>query len=100
MSSSKGDCYYEAHVDTECVDAESSDSDSEDRRVTRMHWVVRYHEELAELYHLFRSQGNAMFGRCYFQLGTMQDFAAFVHKFSLLETSNGSNTRCPPGSSA
>lgn len=46
-------------------------------------WMDEHFDKLMELYTMFRQHGDKVFGACFFQLGTHEDFIAFVHKHSV-----------------
>jgi hypothetical protein len=90
MSSFKGDSYYEAHCDDNDPDyRESSEEDSAESDIPhsmerdRAVWVVDNQDALAELYQCFKGSGVVLFGRCFYQLGTMNEFCKFVYKYTM-----------------
>lgn len=86
MSYSKGDSYYEAHVDDEATDhpASSDDEFIPTNGSWNGSWIDRHYDELDELYGIFKRSGNHMFGNAFFQLGTFEDFARFVYSHTII----------------
>ena len=99
MSSSKGDSRYEAHTDFDNVDpySESSDEDTIEPhvRLNRLNrqdrcirsrgsgpqqnqWVEDNFDALEELFKCFKTDGQALFGGAFYQLGDMNKFVHFV----------------------
>lgn len=88
MSSFKGDSYYEAHVDDNDPDyRESSEEDDaesipESMQRQRAHWIMEHNEALTELYECFKGSGSVLFGRAFYQLGSINEFCKFVYKYT------------------
>jgi hypothetical protein len=90
MSSFKGDSYYEAHVDDCDPDyRESSDDESAGSEIPlnmqreRAMWIMENQDTLTELYQCFKESGNVLFGRAFYQLGTINEFCKFVFKYTM-----------------
>ena len=87
MSSFKADSHFEAHVDDWMqVDEYTAAEDVceyKDLRSVRSEWTTEYTDELLELYTLFTEHGTQVFGRAFFQLGTVSDFCQFVFKHTI-----------------
>ena len=89
MSSFKGDSYFNAHVDDDAFDPdyrESSDEESAESdkplsiKRERAQWIVDNQVALEELMHCFQRDGYQLFGRAFFQLGDVNQFAKFVFR--------------------
>lgn len=46
----------------------------------RAQWVVDNYEAVAELFKVFKDVGQDLFGRAFFQCGTVTEFSHFVYK--------------------
>jgi hypothetical protein len=89
MSSYKGDSHFKPHADDQ-FDPEYRESSDEDFAESeklpfsfereRAQWTTDNYEALTELFHCFKADGEAIFGRAFFQLGGMNQFVKFVFK--------------------
>jgi hypothetical protein len=91
MSSFKGDSYYEAHVD-DAYDPEHRESLEEDcaeseipqhMKRQRAQWVHQHMDVLTDLYECFKGSGTVLFGKSFYQLGTIDQFFNFVFKYTM-----------------
>ena len=89
MSSFKGDSYFKPHADDqfdpdyrESSEEDSAESDNLPLSVKRerAQWIVDNHDALVELFQCFKTDGEAIFGRAFYQLGDINQFVKFVFK--------------------
>ena len=66
------------------------DSDVEDFRIavtrSETNWFIEHNDVLQELYHIFKSQGETLFGNWFFQSGGFHHFVNFVYLHSQLSS--------------
>lgn len=85
----KGDSYYAPRYDDDPDYREESDDESDESDVPasmqrdRAQWVMNNHDELVEVYDVFRKAGAKIFGRAFFQTGGIDKFAKFCYKYSM-----------------
>lgn len=71
-------------MDPDYTEGETSDEDDIPQRFTRdrARWMQENHEELAELFMLFKEYGERIFGRAFFQCGTINKFGNHIYKYT------------------
>lgn len=90
MASFKGDQGYCAyHDDAWYNPIDSSDDENWQKQVydpsrKRNLWLNEHHEDLAEMFRVFRCTGEAVFGRAFFQFGDFSQFVDLVYENTLL----------------
>jgi hypothetical protein len=89
MSSFKADSYFKPYAGDEFDPdyRESSEEDSTESdtlpfnvKRERAQWIVDNQEALEELFQCFKRDGQAIFGRAFYQLGDINQFVKFVFK--------------------
>ena len=75
---------YDSDDDSDPDYREDSADDDEDelppsRARDRAQWIVDNTDAVEELYHAFKEIGTQIFGRAFFQVGTITDFSHFVY---------------------
>jgi len=72
----------------EAQDYSSDTNDEEYEPITvprhRRRWVNENYDVLMELYKTFRSNGEAVFGRCFYQLGDFSKFIDLIYENTCL----------------
>lgn len=58
--------------------------------LTRDIWQDKYFDAISELYMSFKTTGESLFGKAFFQFGTQEQFVHFVYK-NTVELSNPRN---------
>jgi hypothetical protein len=88
MSSSKGDSYFKPHADDQFDPdyPESSEDDFAESNLPlsvkreRARWITENYEALDELFRCFKTDGETIFGRAFYQLGDINQFVKFVFR--------------------
>lgn len=83
MTSYKGDQYYEAHVDDDYYSPSESDELDIPTHMSRLreNWILDNYDELIEIFTIFENAGKQVFGRAFYQLGTIDQFCKFCYKY-------------------
>lgn len=87
MSYFKGDTHFTSHADVPTSDSNHYDpmdveSDYDDT-ASFDSWLLTHYDVLQELYDVFRTHGQALFGGCFMQFSTFGHFCRFVHDMSI-----------------
>lgn len=79
--------------DPDYTEGETSDEDDLPRRFLRdrAHWIEKYSDELEDLYRLFRNAGHDLFGKAFFQCGTVNKFSNLIYKYT---TPGADSSKC------
>jgi len=84
MAQFKGDSNYTAHYDDfrALSSAESSDDEPWPRDSSRQRrvWKEEHYEVLMELYSIFKTNGESVFGRSFFQFGDFYQFVDLIYQ--------------------
>jgi len=91
MASFKGDSYYEAHIDDndstyrELSDEEHAEPSCNSLELHKYGVWFRVNEDaIVDFYNTFKRDGTQIFGKAFFQLGTIHQFSKLLFKNTIV----------------